>query len=95
MPEMTFTVQWADGAVQRLYSPSLVVHDYLEPGADYSVDEFMRRTSEAMRLASERVEARFGFPCSRARATRQQVVATASTHEPDSCVRVLAMEPPA
>ncbi|MDT5266878.1 MAG: hypothetical protein QOI90_3504, partial [Mycobacterium sp.] len=37
MPEMTFDVQWPNGRVQRCYSPSLVMHDYLSAGTDYTV----------------------------------------------------------
>ena len=36
MPEMTFTVRWPDGRVEDCYSPSLVVHDHLQPGRRYS-----------------------------------------------------------
>ena len=55
MPEMTFQVRWPDGSEVSCYSPSLVMHDYLDRGAVYSVDEFVSRSSAALDLASERV----------------------------------------
>ena len=50
MPEMTFDVQWPDGRVQRCYSPSLVMHDYLNAGSDYTVAEFVDRSAQALHV---------------------------------------------
>lgn len=66
MPEMTFTVRWPDGAQESCYSPSLVVHDHLEVGERYPVADFVARTTTALTVASERVEARYGVPCTAA-----------------------------
>jgi uncharacterized repeat protein (TIGR04042 family) len=66
MPEMRFTVRWPDGTVEDCYSPSLVIKDYLEVGGRYAVDEFVRRSGEALLIASERVRAKYGFACSSA-----------------------------
>ncbi|MDQ1556932.1 MAG: hypothetical protein QOI02_1934, partial [Actinomycetota bacterium] len=55
MPEMTFTVRWPDGTVADLYSPSLVMHDFLTPGSDYPLQEFVDKSAEALDLASARV----------------------------------------
>ena len=52
MPEMTFTVQWPDGAVQDCYSPSLVMHDHLQAGATYTVAELLERTGAALHTAT-------------------------------------------
>ena len=93
MPEMTFTVQWPDGAVQDCYSPSLVMHDHLQAGATYTVAELLERTGAALHTASERVRARYGFACSSAAATRDQLRATASRYAPHQQVEVLHMEP--
>ena len=73
MPEMQARLVWPDGAHQRCYSPSLVLAEHLEAGVGYPVDEFVRRTREALTEASERVRAKYGFPCSRAAAALADV----------------------
>ena len=59
MPEMTFTVRWPDGQVQECYSPSLVMHDHLVVGQQYTVDEF---TSEARLSVRTTMAAMLGVP---------------------------------
>jgi uncharacterized repeat protein (TIGR04042 family) len=66
MPEMRFDIEWPDGSGESCYSPSLVIKDYLVPGQVYPLAEFLERSRTALRLASARVEQKFGFPCSRA-----------------------------
>ena len=66
MPEMHVRVRWPDGAETRCYSPSLVIADHLALGATYPVPDFVARTKNALAIASERVRARYGYPCSRA-----------------------------
>ncbi len=66
MPEMRFDVRWPDGAIESCYSPSLVIKDYFTPGQDYTVPDFLARSREALGIASDRVQAKYGFPCSRA-----------------------------
>jgi uncharacterized repeat protein (TIGR04042 family) len=66
MPEMHFRVRWPDGAVETCYSPSLVIKDFFQPGATYPLDDFLARSRMALKIASDRVEAKYGFPCSRA-----------------------------
>jgi uncharacterized repeat protein (TIGR04042 family) len=48
------------------YSPSTIVKDYLREGESYSVTEFRERARTALRLASDRVRAKYGYACSRA-----------------------------
>lgn len=93
MPEMTFDVQWPDGQVQRCYSPSLVMHDYLATGSDYTVAEFLDRSGRALHEASERVRAKFGFACTSAAATNEDIVGTATKFASDATIRVVAMQP--
>lgn len=69
MPEMYARLRWPDGTTDRVYSPSLVLAEYLEEGTAYPLDEFRRRTRTALTEASDRVRARYGFPCSRAAAS--------------------------
>lgn len=66
MPEMGFVIRWPDGQRETCYSPSLVVRDYLSEGGTYPLDDFLARVRTALRIASDRVEAKYGFACSRA-----------------------------
>lgn len=61
---MRFTIRWPDGAAESCYSPSLVVREHMTPGEDYPLDDFLGRARTALTIASERVEAIYGFPCS-------------------------------
>ncbi|MBA4023382.1 MAG: hypothetical protein C0482_13550 [Gordonia sp.] len=90
MPEMTFTVQWPDGARQQCYSPSLVMHEHLEVGAEYPVAEFVARTTTALGIASDRVRAKFGFACTSAAAQLADIENVAE-RIPEGTVVVLAM----
>jgi uncharacterized repeat protein (TIGR04042 family) len=69
MPEMHVRLRWPDGSTDRVYSPSLVLAEHLEEGASYPLEDFGRRSREALTEASERVRAKYGFPCSRAAAS--------------------------
>jgi uncharacterized repeat protein (TIGR04042 family) len=93
MPEMTFDVQWPDGRVQRYYSPSLVMHDFLTTGSDYTVAEFLDRSRTALNEASERVRAKFGFACSSAAWTEEEIASAAPEFPPGATIRVVAMQP--
>jgi uncharacterized repeat protein (TIGR04042 family) len=94
MPEMTFTVRWPDGRVDDCYSPSLVMWDHLEVGAEYAVSEFAEKASAALTEAGERVRARYGFLCTSALAQAAEIRGRAATLDPQAAVRVLAMAPP-
>lgn len=89
MSETTFAVRWPDGVQQSYYSPSLVVHELLEPGASYEVEELVRRTGEAMNEASERVRAKFGFACTSAMHTLEQVQEHAARYPLDETATVV------
>lgn len=93
MPEMTFDVQWPDGRVQRCYSPSLVMHDYLTAGSNYTVADFLDRSTTALHEASERVRAKFGFACSSAAWTNQEISTAAAEFPSDATIRVVEMTP--
>lgn len=66
MPERYVLVRWPDGPEQRIYSPSTVVEDYFHAGQTLPVADFVRRSREALGVASDRVQAAYGFPCSNA-----------------------------
>lgn len=94
MPEMTFTVRWPDGRVEECYSPSLVMWDHLEVGAEYPVGDFAARASAALEEAGERVRARYGFLCTSALAQAEVIRGRAAALDAAAPVRVLAMAPP-
>ncbi|CAN5563500.1 MSMEG_0570 family nitrogen starvation response protein [soil metagenome] len=94
MPEMTFTVRWPDGRVEECYSPSLVMHDHLAPATTYTVDEFTRRSVTALDIASARVKEKFGFACTSAAATTDQIKRSAAGYRADDLVEVVRMWPP-
>jgi uncharacterized repeat protein (TIGR04042 family) len=94
MPEMTFTVRWPDGAVEDCYSPSLVMWDHLEVGAEYSVGDFTARATTALEEAGERVRARYGFLCTSALAQAEELRVRAAGLDAGAPVRVIAMVPP-
>lgn len=94
MPEATFTVRWPDGAVTDCWSPSLVVHDHLDEGATYTVEEFTRRSAAALAEGSERVRAHYGFACTASAASLDRIELRAATHAPDARVEVLRLFPP-
>ncbi|MEP2640441.1 MSMEG_0570 family nitrogen starvation response protein [Roseobacter sp.] len=66
MPEIRFTIRWPDGQTQDCYSPSTVVREFLTAGTTYPLDDFMARCRVALDKASTRVEATFGYRCTRA-----------------------------
>ncbi|MQY17392.1 MSMEG_0570 family nitrogen starvation response protein [Nocardia macrotermitis] len=93
MPEMTFTVRWPEGAPVGYYSPSLVMHDFLTAGTRYSVGDFVHRSVTALDHATERVRAKFGFACTSAQASAEQIRCDARAFPSDALVEVVAMEP--
>jgi len=92
MPEMTFQVRWPDGRETSHYSPSLVMHDFLQEGAAYPVGDFVARSTTALAQASERVRARYGFACTSAAASSAGIEDLASGY-PDGQVTVLSLSP--
>jgi putative flavoprotein involved in K+ transport len=68
MPEVDFLVRWPDGSQQQCTSPSRSIEDVLAPGIAYPVDEFVRRSTAALEVGSERVRAKYGFACTAAAA---------------------------
>ncbi|MCZ4499109.1 MAG: hypothetical protein JWQ74_1662 [Marmoricola sp.] len=94
MPEMTFSVRWPDGREVPCYSPSLVMHDFLDVGRSYTVADFATRSSTALEIASSRVREKFGFACTSAAATLAEIQLNAQRFAPDELVEVVAMHPP-
>ena len=80
MPERYVLVRWPDGPAQRIYSPSTVVEDYFSAGQLLPVQDFVDRSREALTIASDRVAAAYGFPCSRAARSLAEIAALAAAH---------------
>jgi uncharacterized repeat protein (TIGR04042 family) len=78
MPEMRFVIRWPDGKRENCYSPSLVIRDFLQEGETYPVPDFLQRSREALQIASERVKAKYGYPCSLALGQLARIEATAT-----------------
>lgn len=80
MPERHLLVRWPDGPAQRIYSPSTVVEEYFTTGQKYPVADFVARSREALGIASDRVRAAYGFPCSNAARSLSAVEEHARRH---------------
>ena len=94
MPAMHYQLRWPDASVSTCYSPSLVIKDFFEPHTSYPLPDFMQRLREATQIASDRVEAKFGFACSRAMdnlATVEQL-AQRFTDQPHARIEMLAFQ---
>lgn len=96
MPEMHYTVRWPDDHERTCYSPSLIVSELLEPGRDYALHDFMGRVRQATAIANERVQAKYGFVCSRAndQLTELEALQRRFAALPDARVHVVSFELP-
>jgi len=92
MPEMRFVVRWPDDTELRCYSPSLVVRDYLEVGRAYPLGDFVERSRVMLRIASERVKAKFGFYCTAAMDQLAEIETRAGRYDAAASVTVVAFE---
>jgi uncharacterized repeat protein (TIGR04042 family) len=88
MPELHFRVRWPDGTIQRCYSPSRSVKDFLAAGESYALEDFVGRSRSALQLASERVRARRGFACGGAARQLEEIERAADAFEPADGGRV-------
>jgi len=77
MPETRFRIQWPNGEEADCYSPSSIVRKYFEPEQDYELAEFVAQAQEALQLASDRVQAKYGSPCGLALGQLQEIEAIA------------------
>jgi uncharacterized repeat protein (TIGR04042 family) len=94
MPEMWFVVRWPDGSSKTCYSPSLVIKEHFREGEHYPVHDFLDRSRTALRIASDRAEAKYGRPCSLALGQLKTIESTAARFLGDpnagvSCERFL------
>lgn len=89
MPEMHFDVVWPDGRKERCYSPSLVIRDFFAEGETYALPDFLARSREALTIASDRVEAKYGFACSLAMGELQRIEERAASFAADPQAQVI------
>lgn len=91
MPEIRFQIQWPDGSQETCYSPSLIVKDYFTLNQDYTLDDFVERSRTALKIASDRVQAKYGSPCGLALGQLRAIEtrATQFTQIPQPTVRIL------
>jgi uncharacterized repeat protein (TIGR04042 family) len=78
MPEIRFQVRWPDNSEELCYSPSLIVKSYFTLDQDYDLDDFVDRARTALKIASDRVAAKYGHPCGLALGQLQQIEAKAN-----------------
>jgi uncharacterized repeat protein (TIGR04042 family) len=88
MPEMRFRIRWPDGVEESCYSPSLVVKDFLVPGESYRLADFVERSRTALMVAGDRVEAKYGWRCSRAAAELARIETAAASFAATADARV-------
>jgi uncharacterized repeat protein (TIGR04042 family) len=91
MPEIRFRIEWPDGTEELCYSPSLVVKDYFEPEQTYELQDFVQRSTTALQIASDRVQAKYGMPCTLALGQLQKLQHTAQQYQsqPHAKVKLL------
>lgn len=92
MPEINFKIQWPDGQQEVCYSPSLIVQKYFEPGESYTIADFLVRSRESLTIASDRVQAKYGFACSRALGQLRKIETTAQSYPATDTVTVLQFD---
>ncbi|MBA5805208.1 MSMEG_0570 family nitrogen starvation response protein [Rhizobium changzhiense] len=88
MPEMRFVITWPDGQEETCYSPSLIIREFFTEGESYSVADFIDRSRRALTIASDRVEAKFGFACSSANDQLARIESVAVVFLQDADARV-------
>lgn len=88
MPEVRFQIRWPDGTEEICYSPSLVVKQYLESGIEYELSDFLERSRAALREGSDRVKAKFGYPCGLALGQLQSLENTATRYSDRPAAKV-------
>ena len=89
MPEIRFEIEWPDGVREVCYSPSLVVKQHLTAETEYELSNFIERSRIALQEGSDRVKAKYGFPCSLALGQLQKLETSSTRYNSDTKVKVL------
>ncbi len=88
---MHYRLRWPDLTESECYSPSLVIRDFFAAGADYRLPDFLQRIRAATAIASDRVQAKYGFPCSRALAQLRAIEQQAQRFTADEDPRIVML----
>jgi uncharacterized repeat protein (TIGR04042 family) len=88
---MHYRLLWPDLTESECYSPSVIIREYFHPETTYPLAEFMRRIREATAIASGRVQAKYGFPCSRALAQLSEIEQTAARFAGQTEARIVML----
>lgn len=88
MPETPFTVTLPDGTFHACYSPSSVVREYFEKDQVLPVSEFLTLSRKALNEASERVRKKFGFACTGATASLDEIEQWAGVLPPETLLTI-------
>lgn len=92
MPEVRLSLEWPDGVITEIYSPSTVILEHLRPGETLPVAMLQARGLEALRNASERVRARYGFACTRTDEEAAKLERRVAAYQADQLVKIQSQE---
>jgi len=97
MPEVAFTIRWADGTRFHGVSPSRAIERWIVEGGIYPRAQLCRRIEAGLAEASERVRERYGFACTAAAEVVQELRAvcpdSADPDEPTTVERLRRAAP--
>ena len=84
MPATPITVALPDGSHRYCYSPSSVVRNHFTTGQELTAAEFIQSARIALNEASERVREKFGFSCSAAAESLDEIESWAGSLPPET-----------
>jgi len=88
MPETVFTIQLPDGSGHSCYSPSSIVLKYFKVGDKLSNKEFLKKAQESLKIASDRVEQKFGFQCTGAINSLREIEELSGQFGPEEIIQI-------
>ncbi|MEO0508428.1 MAG: MSMEG_0570 family nitrogen starvation response protein [Verrucomicrobiota bacterium] len=88
MPETVFKIQLPDGRDYNCYSPSSIVRKYFSVGDKIPNVEFLKKAQESLKIASDRVEQKFGFQCSGAMNSLHDIEKLSAQFKPEEIIEV-------
>jgi len=89
MPETTFTIGLPDGSQMDCYSPSSIVLDYFSEGDVLTNSIFLTKAQESLKIASDRVEEKYGFQCTGALNSLKRIQKISSNFKHDDKIVVI------
>lgn len=92
MPEVIFKIMWPDGKVDACYSPSTVINNYLKEGDQYSVQDFVELSTNALNLASNKVLQKYGFRCTSAENQLHSIIEKSKSYNSEDMITCLSLE---